>query len=56
MVDYEFKTASLPSLRDSRRLSKLIRKYGKQGWEMVDKQEGGLLFGRATVTFRRPKG
>lgn len=51
----EYKTVSLPSLRDSKKVSKLVRKNGEKGWETVDKQEGGLLFGRARITFRRPK-
>lgn len=53
--EYEYKTKSLASLRDSKRLAKMIRKNGERGWEVVDKQEGGILFGRARVTFRRKK-
>lgn len=55
MGDYEYRTEKLPSLRDSKKLAKLVRKYGERGWELVDKQEGGLIVGSARVTFRRPK-
>lgn len=51
--DYEYRTETLGSLRDSKRVSKLISKLGRDGWELVDKQEGGILFGRARMTFRR---
>lgn len=54
MSEYEYRTETLGSLRDSKRVSKLISKLGRDGWELVDKQEGGILFGRARMTFRRP--
>lgn len=52
---YEYRVETLASLRDSKALSKMIVKLGEQGWELVDKQSGGLLFGKSRVTFRRPK-
>ena len=54
MSEYEYRTETLGSLRDSKRVSRLITKLGRDGWELVDKQEGGVLLGRARMTFRRP--
>lgn len=55
MSEYEYRTEKLATLRDSKKLAKLVTKLGEQGWELYDKQDGGIIFGRARVVFRRPR-
>lgn len=54
-IDYEFRTETVTTLRDSKAVARIVTKMGKKGWELYDKQDGGILFGRARLVFRRPK-